>query len=343
MKYLLLLLICLLTFSVKAQKKSTPQDSITVFYKELFSALKTGYIHKKTIDWPAVESETWLKVKQHTSFENSLNEIKPLFDKIAANHCIVFYNQKKYTSTTKKIPEGSYSGQWSKKYGTKPNFEAKVLDDKFAYILIPGMLFFDTSAGNINKIAQPLYNQIAEIKTNNKIEGWIIDLRFNTGGNSTPMLLSLYDLLGNNNVWGTLNVNKKQDIKYKLKDGKYIDGSKDMPYINLSGALLDTAKVAVITGIVTASSGEVTALAFKGRANTIFIGEPSYGATTGNVSWPLPFNITMALTTSYDSDRNGNYHEKIIPDILVSKQDNFDNLLADQNIQEAIKFFSKKE
>lgn len=343
MKYPLLLLICLLTFSVKAQKKLTPQDSISVFYKELFSALKTGYIDKKTIDWSAVESETWQTVKQFNSFENSLNEIKPLFDKIAANHCIVFYNQKKYTATTKKIPNESYSEQWLKKYGTKPNFEAKVLDDKFGYILIPGMLFFDTSAGNINKIAQPLYNQIAELKTKNKIDGWIIDLRFNTGGNATPMLLSLYDLLGNNNVWGTLDVNKKQTLKYKLKDGEYLDGSKDVAYVNPKGALLDTAKVAVITGIVTASSGEVTALAFKDRANTVFIGEPTYGATTGNVSWPLPFNITMALTTSYDSDRNGNYYEKIIPDVLVSRQDNFDNLLVDKNIQEAIKFFSKKE
>lgn len=99
--------------------------------------------------------------------------------------------------------------------------------------------------------------------------------------------------------------------------------------------------MAVITGIYTGSSGEVTALAFKGRANTIFIGENTYGATTSNQVPTLSFGITLALTVGYDTDRNGVYYEKIVPDILVQKQDNFENLLEDKNIQEAIKYFSK--
>lgn len=122
-----------------------------------------------------------------------------------------------------------------------------------------------------------------------------------------------------------------------------IQQSKTISYINSTGKLLDQTKVAVVTGIFTASSGEVTALAFKGRPNTIFIGETTYGATTSNISWPLPFGITCALTSSYDSDRNGNYYHQIIPDIKISKQDNFDDLLLDKNILEAIKFINNKQ
>ena len=100
--------------------------------------------------------------------------------------------------------------------------------------------------------------------------------------------------------------------------------------------------MALITGIFTGSSGEVTALAFKGRPNTIFIGENTAGYTTGNVTWTLPFDTFIALTTGYDSDRNETYYPYISPDVVVSKQDNFDNLMADLNIQEGIKFIKGK-
>jgi len=337
-----ILFILSLSLHLTAQKKPTPQDSIQVFYNELFSTLKKNYLHKKTVNWPGVEAETRQNLTPYDNFKNSLNEIKPLFDKIGATHCNIYYKQNKYAATGKKISLDDYSEQWKKKYATKPVFEAKVINEKYGYILMPNILFFDLSAGNIHKIAQPLYDQIAAIKTKNNPEGWIIDLRFNSGGNEAPMLLALYDFLGDNELWGSLDVNKKPISKSKFSKGKYQHNGKTTASINPNGVLLDQTKVALITGITTASSGEITALAFKGRPNTIFTGSNTYGATTGNVPWPLPFDIMMALTTSYDSDRNGNYYEQITPDVAVSKQDNFDNLLLDKNIQEAIKFISKK-
>ncbi|MFP3548221.1 S41 family peptidase, partial [Rhizobium sp. SIMBA_035] len=87
------------------------------------------------------------------------------------------------------------SEQWKEKYAAKPGFEVKILDGKLGYILMPGIKSFDFSAENTRKTAQSMYDQIAEVKAKNKLEGWVIDLRFNTGGNSAPMLLALYDFL----------------------------------------------------------------------------------------------------------------------------------------------------
>ena len=67
------------------------------------------------------------------------------------------------------------------------------------------------------------------------------------------------------------------------------------------------------------------------------------GRTTTNDKRLLPFGAYMALTIGYDCDRNGVFYDKIVPDILLSKQDNFDNLLLDKNIQEAIKFITKEK
>lgn len=90
--------------------------------------------------------------------------------------------------------------------------------------------------------------------------------------------------------------------------------------VNPKGELLDKAKVAVIINIATGSSGEITALGFKGRENTIFIGENTYGATTSNVIRNLPFGAYMALTVGYDCDRNGEFYERIIQKLKLIKK-----------------------
>ncbi len=50
-----------------------------------------------------------------------------------------------------------------------------------------------------------------------------------------------------------------------------LDKHKTTSYINPKEELLDKVRVAVITNMATGSSGEVTALAFKGRRNTILL------------------------------------------------------------------------
>jgi len=77
------------------------------------------------------------------------------------------------------------------------------------------------------------------------------------------MLLALYDFLGNNNITGTLDGNKNLIGIKSLSKGKYLVDSKKQYQITPTGKLLDKIKVAIITGAVTASSGEIVAMAFK--------------------------------------------------------------------------------
>ena len=336
-KSMVLLFILMLSLNVNAQKYSSSQDSIKVFYDALFNTLKEGYLYKDKVNWQTIQTETFSNLAKYTDFKNSLNEIKPLFSKIGADHCTIIYQGNAYNILAVYEP-AIFSDQWKKKYATKPEFEVKLIDGKYGYILIPALKFSDTKPRNVNKIAQQLYDHIAIFKKKNETEGWIIDLRFNTGGNSWPMLLALYDFLGDNKIASTLDVDKKLIKTTSLSKGEYQTDSKKIFQIKPNGKLLDHAKVALITGVVTASSGEVVAMAFKGRPNSILIGENSAGFTSANYGVGLPFGTLMTLTKEYNSDRNGNYYDKLVPDIAVSKQDNFDDLMADQNIQEAIKF-----
>lgn len=340
-KFLGLIGVFCLAININAQKIKTSQDSTKVFYDKLFKSLEVAYLHKKDFDWKKLKAETFKNLETTKDFKSSLKEVKVLFEKIGADHSKVMYQGKNY-GPTEDVSWENFSDSWMRKFKAKPEFEAKILDEKYGYILMPNISFDDFSSENVHKIAQPLYDKVAELKMSNKLEGWIVDLRFNTGGNSSPMLLALYDLLGDTLVWGTLDANKKLTNSTKLNKGVYDQGEKKPSYIKPSGELMDKSKVAVLIGGLTASSGEVTALAFKGRSNTIFIGEKTLGKTTSNMVVTLPFDAKMPLSIGYDCDRNGIYYQQIIPDIVVSKQDNFDDLLQDKNIQEAIQFFTKK-
>lgn len=331
-----------LTFSLNAQTNLTSKDSINIFYDSLFSTLKSDYLHKDEVNWTSIENETRSNLKQFSDFKSALSQTTILFDKIKGTHCQLFYKDTSFSATTKQPTENDFSEQWLKKYVSNPSFEVKVIDKSYGYILIPSLNFEDISSENIHKIAQPMYDQISDVKTKKKLKGWIIDLRFTTGGNTYPILLALYDLLGDNIVFGGLDVNKKLTDSVKLDNGKYLNNGKIISYITPKGKKNDKSKVVILTGIMTASLGEITAMSFKGRKNTLFIGEPTYGFTTGNDKRDLPFGVYMAMTVSYDCDRNGKFYDKIIPDILLSKQDNFDNLLLDKNIMEAIKWMNKK-
>lgn len=341
-KILGLLFFLTLTFYSNAQTSLSSRDSIKIFYDSLFKSFKSDYVLKNEVNWTEVEAEIKGNLANYSDLKSSLSQTTILFDKIKATHCQLFYKDTVYTATPKNFTEKDFNEQWMKKYSSNPTFEVKVIDNNYGYILMPAMNFEDVSPENINKLAQPMYDQIAEVKSKNKIKGWIIDLRFNTGGHSFPMLLALYDFLGNNIVYGSLD-NKNQLINItRLNNGNYFDNKDTISWIKPNGKNLEKSKVAIITGIVTGSSGEITAISFKGRKNTLFIGEKTSGTTTTNDKRDFPFGITMAFTIGYDCDRNKKYYEAIIPDIVISKQDNFDNLLLDKNIQEAIKWINKK-
>lgn len=156
------------------------------------------------------------------------------------------------------------------------------------------------------------------------------------------MLLALYDFLGNSPIWSSVNLTGKKVSTINLDQGVYYDNGIRQGFINTVTPSLDQAKVALIIGPATASAGEIVALAFKERPNTLFIGEQSYGATTSNIQAQLPFESYMALTTAINADRNVKVHDHVIPDITIIKQDNFENLLLDKKIVEAIRYLKTR-
>ncbi|WP_298544797.1 S41 family peptidase [uncultured Aquimarina sp.] len=338
LKYVIAILAIGYTTSSYSQRY-TVKDSITVYTDSVFNILQKKNLYREKIDWASYK-ERFLKV---ATTKKSFKEFLPMFGKVwmdlGDKHTSINTSDMQIKNPTVGNFDGSeFSAGLLERYQQGNfNFECKVLDDQYGYILMPSIDLPDGK--DINSITQKMYDQIQTIANNHKLKGWIIDLRLNMGGNTWPMIGALYELLGDG-VFGGWKYEDRTEKIY-LKNGKaYQEEDMILAIKRIPFDEMNTVKVAIVTGVFTNSSGEITAIAFKGRKNTIFIGEKTIGLTTTNHTYRMPFDTYFNNAEAYDVDRNGQFYEHIIPGIAIHKSDNFKNLLEDDNIKEAIKYFN---
>lgn len=138
------------------------------------------------------------------------------------------------------------------------------------------------------------------------VDGWVVDLRDNTGGSMWPMLAGLFPLLGEASP-GAFVDREGKVFPWKIRGARECD--------------LSQAPVAVLIGPSTASSGEMTAIAFIDRPNTRFFGQSSAGLATGNSPILLPDGARVVLTTTRVQDRSGHILEQVKPDETADGED----------------------
>ena len=140
--------------------------------------------------------------------------------------------------------------------------------------------------------------------------GWIVDLRNNSGGNMWPMLLGVEPLLripgAGIQVVGMLR-GVGPNVPWESHDGTLMVKGRPMLGFGQAGYRLREpgVPVAVLLGERTASSGEATALAFRGRPDSRSFGAPTAGFATSNSSIRLPDGTLFLLTDTLMADRNG--------------------------------------
>jgi carboxyl-terminal processing protease len=193
----------------------------------------------------------------------------------------------------------------------------RLIKDRIGYIAVFAFGAPSEEAGN--KYADKIQASIIEL-SKLPVCGWIVDLRENEGGNMYPMIAGLGALIGEGEL-GSFKDAAGKTVNWYYKDGQ--SGEENTPLAKVSHPefLLNPEEtpVAVLISSQTASSGEATALSFRGRPNTRFFGQPSFGLTTGNNEFPLSDGAVIILTVATELDRTGQeYGGKINPDVVTS-------------------------
>lgn len=335
-------LLLLLPFFAKAQTMST-SDSIHFFYDQLFEQLEANYLYKHDVDWEGIKPYIKKEALKAATFEVALELCPTVFDTIKGDHVILFTENNMYKGTLERVlTKEDFHPSFLQLMEKQPSFEVKVLEDNYGYVFIPGMLMLDATKQELEERAQLIYDAILDANEDRDIKGWIIDLRYNIGGNANVMIAGLYHLLGDNTTYLFLDVDKNLKTWTGFDQGTFYHNNEVMIETKIRSKPNTEVPVALITSVTTASAGEDVVLAFRGRKNIVVVGEESYGYTTANDLFDLPFGNTIAITLSYATDRTAKYTKTIVPDIAIVKEANFEDLTKDKNIMEAIKFINAR-
>lgn len=255
-------------------------------------AIQTSALHADRVDWRAERSRLLtaeLKVRPAQEAHVSINR---LLKSLGDRHSFL------------QPSTGALSHRDTA--GAAQPISTRVFDG-VGYLLVPGFRGADEETGR-SYSAELCTALAAGAKT--PLNGWMVDLRRNGGGNMWPMIAGLRPLLGDGAIGS-----------FKDRAGKVETWPADR---NAACSVdLTASRVAVLVGPVTASSGEAVAVAFKGRKNTTFFGQPSAGLSTANRGIPLPDGSVLMLAVATFVDRDGvEYPGGIEPDFpLPSGED----------------------
>lgn len=183
-------------------------------------------------------------------------------------------------------------------------FSFQLLDNGIGYLKVVGI-----GPGDIQAQADDIRNGLKELK-NKQVDKWILDLRYNGGGNMNPMIAGLAPLIGEGFVGGSVDLKNERRQTYKIEKGQFFDSGRQVCEMDALPEIAAHEKVAVLLSRYTISSGELVAVAFKGRANTRFIGEATAGYTTVNGYDHVTDELIMLISQAVYIDRNAQRYDE---------------------------------
>ncbi|WP_353145486.1 S41 family peptidase [Chryseobacterium sp.] len=330
------LLVCLLLLSTFSFSQGFKNDSIKSFIDKSIELIEVNSIHIENLS--NIRNELYNKSRNL----NSVDEIAPLYEQVFKQlndyHGGLKYKGKTYGWSNSNAMTNVYLKD---KIKIDKGTFSKVIDKKIGYIRIAGNN--DFAFKKVDSLADDIVSHINHINSN-KIKGWIIDLRLNTGGNMYPIFLGLKEFIGNNIIFGGFrDAHNKPTGNWEIKEGRLlIDGVVLNRKTDLDYPIKTDIPVVILTSCYTASAGEMTAISFIGRNNTFIVGEPTANYTTAVQGFEINSDAGINLSTDYVVDRNLKvYKSNILPDFEVLGGDNLEDLKNDHKIIKALELLKK--
>lgn len=288
-------------------------DAARLHLETILEVMELNSINRNQIDWNQFRSTVIATAPDPQDISDTFEAIYVALGLLGDNH-------SSYTSP----PEW---GQTIRNIAVSCNADNVPVFDSPADIGYVRVLGFSGSAGLAASYASSMQSNIRFRDAGRPI-GWIVDLRGNTGGNMWPMIAGLGPILGERTL-GYFIGPDGEEARWEYLGGLSILNGITMQSVSNPYTLASPdPKVAVLIDGRVASSGEGTAIAFKGRSNTRFFGTATCGLSTANA----PFDIsgaTLNLTTSVIADRNKvAFGNKVQPDEVLTNAELPDRVIA---------------
>ena len=175
--------------------------------------------------------------------------------------------------------------------------KSKILENNIGYIRLTA---FNENSG------KQIKRKLNEFNDNEKIKGFILDLRNNPGGLLSQAIKISDFFLSNGEIVSTKSRQESENRKWFAKDGDILNGKTLLVLINNGSA----------------SASEIVAGALKDHKRAILVGENSYGKGSVQSIIPLKNKGAIRLTISkyYLPSGKSISEVGVTPDIVVSEE-----------------------
>ena len=291
------------SFSQANQEVRSTLDSIIAHVEE-------ASLYRNTVDWDTLRPNIYKLAADVETTAELKPALKYLLKSIGDEHGRVFHNNQilaNYNSGITKPHQATFQPNLynNVQMGQVYSFHAELLEENIGYIRIVGL-----PMGDNEKMTAEIQDEVCRL-LNEGAEKWIVDLRYNGGGNMHPMAEGLALIIGEGMVGGSQGLTPEESSTWTVKDNNFYYDDFSIEYKEACN--LDVApKVAVLTSLYTVSSGEALAVIFKGRPQTKFFGEKTLGLITVT-DWHIIDEITaMTISVSYYKDRNEQVYDEYV-------------------------------
>ncbi len=278
--------------------------------KQIIQHTEEASLYRDNVDWDTLRPNIYKRAKTAKSIADLKPALVYMLKSVGDEHGRIIHNNQilaYYNTGELKAHQQSYQSQIYKnvQMGKVYQFHTEMLDNHTGYVRIVGL-----PMGDNEKMASEIQSAVCQLIADGA-KDWIVDLRYNGGGNMHPMAEGIATIIGNGKVGGSKGLNTDQNSIWRIEDN-------DFYYDDYSIALKEDCqvtanpKIAVLTSLYTASSGEALAVIFKGREDTKFFGQKTFGLITVT-DWNMINDSTaMTISVSYYKDRNEVVYDKYV-------------------------------
>lgn len=262
--------------------------------KDALATIGKNGIYSGSDDWKSTYEECLKMIENAKSYEDTYPAIKKALSVCGGKHSILMTkseSQSTSDSYDEVLPTVSLNGD-------------------IAVIKLPDFLGTAEAGRKYAKVAEDFIHE-----NRDKINGVVLDLRGNTGGDMGPMATAVSSLLPDGELM--YYHYRSYDVPVTLKDGVISNAGTGGKSLYPDEKL--KVPVAILTDDMTASSGEALTLCFRGLENVKTFGAPTAGYTSVNMLYSLYDGAQMYLTVAFDKARTGEVFEEtpIEPDVVT--------------------------
>ncbi len=262
--------------------------------KDALATIGKNGIYSGSDEWKSTYEECLKMIENAESYEDTYPAIKKALSVGGGKHSMLMTKSESQDTTEsydEVLPTVSLNGD-------------------IAVIKLPDFLGTAEAGRKYAKVAEDFIHE-----NRDKINGVVLDLRGNTGGDMGPMATAVSSLLPDGELM--YYHYRSYDIPVTLKNGVVSNAGTGGKSLYPDEKL--KVPVAILTDDMTASSGEALTLCFRGLENTRTFGAPTAGYTSVNMLYNMYDGAQLYLTVAFDKARTGEIFKEtsIEPDVAT--------------------------